>query len=53
MCHHFNYGDKHRGHKVVPLNKAYEVIKKKYLENQLYLEGIEKVCMKRLLYYED
>ena len=33
MCHHFNYSDIHRGHKVVSLEEAYRKLRLEYKEN--------------------
>lgn len=33
MCHNFNYSDDHRGHKVVGLEEAYQLLKEESQDN--------------------
>lgn len=50
MCHHFNYSDIHRGHKVVSLEEAFQKLRVEYKENLGLLLGIRQFVERRLLY---
>lgn len=43
MCHHFNYSEKHRGHKVVPMEEAYRRLRMEYRENKDLLKNIQEM----------
>eukprot|EP00347_Sterkiella_histriomuscorum_P000465 403375754 len=50
MCHHFNYSDVHRGHKVVSLEEAYRKLRVEYKENLGLLLCIKQFVDRRLSY---
>ena len=53
MCHHFNYSDVHRGHKVVSLEEAYRKLRVEYKENLGLLLSIKQFVDRRLDYLEN
>ncbi|CAI2359467.1 unnamed protein product [Moneuplotes crassus] len=50
MCHNFNYSDEHRGHKVVGLPEAYQIIKKQSIANLDLLERMKRIVDDRIKY---
>jgi len=53
MCHHFNYSDVHRGHKVVSLEEAYRKLRLEYKENLGLLLCLRTFVQERLNYLND
>ncbi len=53
MCHHFNYSDVHRGHKVVSLEEAYRKLRIEYKENLGLLMCLKQFVDQRLNYLNE
>jgi len=50
MCHNFNYSDEHRGHRVVSLEEAYDVIKNQSEHNLELLDRMNSLVHFRIRY---